>query len=330
VLKPIYEPTLKTWLIELRSESKIAYALMKMGERTTENGNYLSYDKKSGLFSYSPRRTNKEGEQLPLGFKAKGRVSGKTGRVIRKFLMTPEAYSDGEWEAFHNSIVALSQGNLYYFGFVRGSDIQKFYDEANYSKSPRQKIYSCMQGKHAQEYLGIYTENPNTVELFVCFDSRNNLVLGRSIVWTCTDGKKYHDSVYGGDIIRQAMMNELKSQGIITLNYEDSKELEVDLDNVLFACYPSVDRFRYLDTVKKKARMHEKDYTIIMSGTNGKEWYVKPVTCSVCQKQVSLQMAVAGDNQPYCKDCAEKLQFTDRRELIDAEGATYAYPYNRY
>lgn len=326
--KLVFEPTVRTWLMELRDESRIAHALMKVGERTTENGNFVNFDKATGLWSYSPRRVDKDGNPLELGFKEKGRVEGKTGRVIRRFLTEPDKYTDAEWEAFHNSIVALSQGNLYTFGFVRGEDIRHFYDQKNYSKSKRQAIYSCMSGADAQKYLDIYAKNPNAVELFCCFDARNNLLLGRSLVWTCTDGNKYHDTVYGGDVIRQAMVNELKAQGITALGYGGDRTwntLEVQLENVVFSHYPSVDRFRYLDTVTKTANMHGRNFVICMTGTDGRSWSTQSVICSGCGKLWAPQNARAHEGKVFCKTCAGDLPWNKLDKLVYGNGAPRGY-----
>lgn len=306
--KLVLDKQLTGWVDEIRRENPIAAALLSPKRRTTEVGNFVAYHKDTGLFSYSPRRVDKDGNPLELGFTEKGRISGKTGRIIRLFLQEPNAHNDKTWEAFHNSIVALSNGNLYTFGFVRGEDLRHFYNQKNYSPSPRQRIYSCMQGSAAQKYLGIYAENPEVVELFCCFDPmHDNKILGRSLVWTCTDGKRRHDTIYAGDVIRNAMSRELAALGISPLGYEGTQE--VQLTNVLFKQYPSVDRMRYLDTVTKVAHMGgtKRNYTIHMAGVGGNQWGTHNPTCAKCKKTATITTAVAYNGKAYCVNCIPKL-----------------------
>ncbi len=130
----------------------------------------------------------------------RGRQEIGVGRGVRALLLTTgEKFLDKDIEEFVNLYKAqIDKFNdkFSFFEVVTGSDIAHWYHRKNYFISSGTLGSSCMASA-PPEWLEIYTDNPEQVAL-VIYKSQDDpeKIIGRSILWTLSDGKKYMDRIY--------------------------------------------------------------------------------------------------------------------------------------
>ncbi len=181
--------------------------------------------------------------------------------------------NDSDIEKFVNDITAFIKINMSPEGAlieeVKGESIRHWYDSDNYQSKAGQLGGSCMADSSCQEYLDIYTENPNQISLLILKSEQGKLV-GRALLWNINDGehtgKKFMDRVYthteydvkifekwaidNGCLYRNASNN-----GKIQYYFDGKKlpkepSLFVIIDNSDFSYYPYIDTICFLDTVE--------------------------------------------------------------------------------
>lgn len=130
--------------------------------------------------------------------------SAKVGRTVRQILTTNGiSVTDQQIEKFVNlyknswdkSFKKTAEG----IHLVSGEDIRNWYHHSKYVPGGGQLNSSCMRYDETQEYLNIYTENPEVCQLVILVDDRNRL-LGRALLWKLVDGVNkygyYLDRIY--------------------------------------------------------------------------------------------------------------------------------------
>lgn len=124
----------------------------------------------------------------------------------------------------------------------KGDDILKSYLCYNYDKLSGYGGlgHSCMRFKRSQEYLKIYTENPDRVSCLTLINPDNNKVRGRSLIWKLDNGKYYMDRIYVSN-------NEFKS---IFLEYAEKNNIETSSpsDDVTLSNKKEYEFYPYMDT----------------------------------------------------------------------------------
>jgi hypothetical protein len=167
---------------------------------------------------------------------------------------------------------------------VSGDDIRYWYDEESYQSeglSGTELGKSCMKYKKCQKYFGIYTENPNQCKLLIYLNEENKLI-GRSLLWTLTNGNYYLDRIYtihGSDkmVMVDWLFNHIKDKKIKTyynysLEYPNVElgrvTLEVNLDNGNeFDYYPYMDTLIYYTPYDNL--LSERSGDLILQETDG-------------------------------------------------------------
>ena len=113
--------------------------------------------------------------------------SAKIGRTVRQILTANNiSVTDQQIEKFVNtyknawdkSFKKTSEG----IHLVSGEDIRNWYLESKYVPGGGQLNNSCMRYDSTQDFLNIYTENPEVCQLLV-YVNQDNKVLGRALVW---------------------------------------------------------------------------------------------------------------------------------------------------
>jgi len=130
--------------------------------------------------------------------------SAKIGRTVRQILTANNiSVTDQQIEKFVNtyknawdkSFKKTSEG----IHLVSGEDIRNWYLESKYVPGGGQLNNSCMRYDSTQDFLNIYTENPEVCQLVILVDDKNRL-LGRAILWKLISGINkygyYLDRVY--------------------------------------------------------------------------------------------------------------------------------------
>jgi len=159
------------------------------------------------------------------GVSAKSRNSTGVGRLVNQIF--PGKYTSKEVEEFVNNYKNANKPKEYKFILVKGEDIRKYYLNTNYEEEVGDLGNSCMRYRGCQEYLDIYVENPDIVQLLVYVNS-DDKVLGRALVWK---------------------LNDNKSLDNVTFQNENSDyvRMSIKLDNSEFDYYPYMDTFKRLN-----------------------------------------------------------------------------------
>ena len=124
---------------------------------------------------------------------------------------------------------------------VTGDDILKAYHCGNYDEG--ETMGSCMRFESAQEYLKIYTDNPEQVSCLVLINPENDKVRGRALIWTTTDGTRVMDRVYTTNKEYNTFFNNYAEENGISTNRSNH---EVVLENGgEYDYYPYMDTFMY-------------------------------------------------------------------------------------
>jgi hypothetical protein len=84
------------------------------------------------------------------------------------------------------------------FEIVSGDDIKKYYNEESYYQTGSGTLgTSCMRYSRCEEYLNIYSENPDQVSLIIIKSlDDSEKIIGRAILWTDSKDRKFMDRTY--------------------------------------------------------------------------------------------------------------------------------------
>lgn len=195
--------------------------LIKLQNNFIKDGfavSYISYN--DGMISFLPVRNvskeyfanKKEGDNFE-NYCYKNRVkfiiegqkySVKIGRFIQK--MFPKM-TDVEAETFVNICKNFKTDDDYEFVIFTGEDIRRYYNtEKQEIKNGTRIFNSCMNWTTGEEVhringlpiirlLDFYVENPNCGLLVLKYKTEDKIV-GRALIWTTEDGRKYIEMNY--------------------------------------------------------------------------------------------------------------------------------------
>ena len=137
-------------------------------------------------------------------------------------------------------------------------------DVTNTYKYPSNYTQSSMTGEELGEHTRFYEDNPDKVGIIACYND-NGIMISRGLIWTCDNGTKIIDVIYGSkkgiyEIFDWADDNNILSiydrfdKNIVanlkitmkikrdTLPYVDTfylGELSEDQSEVILSCYPN-------------------------------------------------------------------------------------------
>lgn len=228
VLKEISDdqyPSCTFYLVELDNGNKVAFCL-----DNTDNQNPLQ-----------PSKTI-----------SKSKTKVRFGRFLNAFLEAiGSKYTSATIEKFVNlfqSEVELENNAMSFFKLVKGNEIKKWYHHRNYASNSGQLGNSCMRYDKCQSYFDIYTRNSDVCQLLIY--EKDDKLLGRALVWTLDNGKRYMDRIYtikdNIDIffIRWADENNV--------SYSSTEQMKVNLSinwDIDFIIDENIE-FPYMDTFK--------------------------------------------------------------------------------
>lgn len=118
--------------------------------------------------------------------------SAKIGRTVRQILTANKiSFTDQQIEKFVNTYKNSWDRKYKKTGeglhLISGEEIRHWYLESTYVPGGGTLNNSCMRYQETQEFLNIYTENPDTCQLLILVDDKNRL-LGRALLWKLIDG----------------------------------------------------------------------------------------------------------------------------------------------
>lgn len=182
--------------------AKFLYSLVSKDIKT--NANYLKVsDKNDDLKFVNDTQVKRFIDAGQDPFDRASNIA-KIGRTVRQILTSNGiSVADQQIEKFVNSYKnewdrkykKESEG----FNLISGEDIRNWYLEEKYVPGGGQLNSSCMRYRETQEFLDIYTNNPEVCQLLILVDNSNRL-LGRALLWKLIDGTGkspyYLDRIY--------------------------------------------------------------------------------------------------------------------------------------
>jgi hypothetical protein len=293
-----FSESTRSMLRELSNHSVVASLMLFYSDKNL----FCDYVTMRGeMFSYLPKgrphMVNDSGR-----WAREGRQEMKPGKLARKILHEEDeardvlygkvTLTDKDFEQFGNMVRSYigingdedGEGRTLTIDVFSGEDIRWGYYEDNYSQladSGSNLWGSCMRYGSCQDYFDIYVEN--NVKMLVAKDTFGKIV-GRALLWECTNGRKAMDTIYSPDKVRQVFINwaidndyYYKSQQSCHHHEFDmhsgesvgSWDAVVKLSHVVFSEYPYMDTFMYLNQDDKLLSNRDDDYTHTLRCTDG-------------------------------------------------------------
>jgi hypothetical protein len=173
---------------------------------------------KKGEFTYMPAHKKTvviHNDENGTAWKKDGRQSMKYGKAISKIFKHPGTpyISDATIQEIASTIKSR-----YTFTadlkIVKGEDIRYYYNGDTYANVNTESLgASCMRHESCQEYMDIYVDNPDIVEMLIA-KSQEGLI-GRAIIWTTDQGDVVMDRIYGNEMTINAFKDYAKNNGIL-------------------------------------------------------------------------------------------------------------------
>lgn len=258
--------------------------------------NYITM--RGELCSYLPKgREHKVNEETSKWLRD-GRQDMKPAKLARKLILESEitnrGITDADFEKFSNLVKSYISvvgdddgvGRNIKMEVISGDAIKSAYLEDNYSKimgTGNNLWGSCMRYENCQGYFGIYTNNPNQVQLLVAYDTERK-VLGRAILWKFSDGTSGMDTIYAPDGLQESFISwavenqyiykasqSCHHQSFDVFNRENHRGCfkDVTLEHFRLKQYPYMDSMYYLNTNSGLLSNSDDDYTITLRCTGG-------------------------------------------------------------
>ena len=253
----------------------------------------------------------------------RGRQEIGVGRGIRALLTsTGEKIVDRELEEFVNlykSAIDKLNDKFFFFEEVKGSDIGYWYNCDNYYMRSGQLGNSCMSSVD-DSYFDIYISNPDRISLVIYKNPEEpTKILGRAILWTLNDGKKFMDRIYtSNDSDIQLFRQYAKENGWYCKYHNSSTDSgqaydpegnSVKLDLTVNIRKGYYKKYPYLDTLK----YWNPDSGIISNDSNKGEYTLEDTSgeygsrCEYCGGSQRVECyECSGSGEIECSDCRGK------------------------
>ena len=241
---------------------------------------------------------------------SKNRQEIGVGRGVRALLKAADVttFTDRDLELFVNlykATIDKLNDKFSFFEEVTGEKIYFWYNYQNYYQRSGTLGNSCMANARAS-WLEIYTENPNQVSL-VIFKSQDDpdKIVGRALLWTLTDGKKFMDRIYTiNDSDVQLFRDYAKENGWYSKYYNNSGDdnkayapdgsnvnldLTVNLDKKDYSNYPYLDTLKYFQEGRGILSSEQRGDYVTLEDTGGGN----SSSCETC----------GGSGEVECGDC---------------------------
>lgn len=197
---------------------------------------------------------------------SKGRQEIFVGRGIRALLTSAGIkFLDKDLEEFVNlykATVDKMNDRFQYFQSVKEQEIGHWYNYRNYKERSGSLGSSCMSNVNP-DYFDIYMSNPDVCELVILkSEEDDSLIVGRALLWTLSDGKKFMDRIYTiKDSDVQLFRDWAKENGWYSKQYNSSSDsgrvitpegeqvdlrtLTVNIKKGMYEAYPYLDTLKY-------------------------------------------------------------------------------------
>jgi hypothetical protein len=296
---------LRQVLQEFEHKSLVAKLLLK-GRHSKSNlvdgfVNYISISKTdSSKISYLSQDRMAKIDQNEYWTTSK-RFIAKPGAFVNKIFKDIPAR---EIELFSNIFQLQNEQGSLSFRTVSGNQIKKWYYWENYQSQCSSLGSSCMKHDSCQDYLTIYTQNPEVCKMLILVDS-DDMLVGRALLWnidgdkhkimdriyTVNDDKYQHKFKDWADKNGYWYKSEQKWNNCLWFESNgkvELKEIEFDLPN-----FQEGDSLPYMDTFKFGNIKSGKIYNYIP------------------ESHRNIRTFIASDGGYYDWDCLAKDDFTN-------------------
>ena len=253
---------------------------------------------------------------------SKNRQEIGVGRGVRALLKAADVttFTDRDLELFVNlykATIDKLNDKFSFFEEVTGEKIYFWYNYQNYYQRSGTLGNSCMANARAS-WLEIYTENPNQVSL-VIFKSQDDpdKIVGRALLWTLTDGKKFMDRIYAiNDSDVQLFRDYAKENGWYSKYYNNSSDdnkayapdgsnvsldLTVNLDKKDYSNYPYLDTLKYFQEGRGILSSEQKGDYVTLEDTGGGS----SSSCETCGGNGEIECGDCyGNGEIECDECS--------------------------
>lgn len=250
---------------------------------------------------------------------SKNRQQIKVGKGIRAILKSNNIdIEPRDLEAFVNLFKAsLDKLNdkFSFFEEVEGEDIRHWYKYTNYFERKGPLGTSCMSNV-PPEYFDIYVENPDVCCLLI-FKSPDDdtKILGRALLWTLRDGKRFVDRIYTiNDSDIQLFRDYAKENGWYLKRFNNSTESDmatdkegnyvrlnmiVDIKGGDYDSYPYLDTLKYYDPSDGTLSTESTSETYALESVDG-----SAINCDFCEGRGEVECYYCdGRGEVECHHC---------------------------
>jgi len=267
---------------------------------------------------------------------SKNRQEVRIGRAIRALLtVAGENVLDKDLEVFVNlwkATIDKMNDRFQYFDVVEGQDIGHWYHYSNYKERSGSLGSSCMSNVNSN-YFDIYMTNTDVCKLIILRSVEDDsLIVGRALLWTLTDGKKFVDRIYTiQDSDVQLFRDYARENGWYTKQYNSSSDsgrvnapdgtqvdlgkITVDIKAGMYEAYPYLDTLKYFKpregTLSNVRTGRGDEYTL--EDTSGELW-----RCEYCGGS-GMQTCGNCDGDGYW-DC-HRCSGSGERECGECDGS---------
>ena len=218
------------------------------------NVEYVDYDKKNEKL-------------ITLGYKDRdGNTKERLLKINKLLNYLGSDIGDIKGYEVEELISHLQKADTSQLKLVDGEDILKAYHCDNYEDG--ETMGSCMRHDYAQEYLEIYTENPNEVKCLVLLNPETKKVRGRALIWHMDNDQQFMDRIYTINKEYEKYFHNYAEENNISRSAKSTVTLE---NGGEYDTYPYMDKFQYYQpsTGTLSADNESGDDWIVLQDTHG-------------------------------------------------------------
>lgn len=255
VLTKINSAISTTLLGESVEESMLTDKEVNYLDLSTTTKGHLSYLTKERI-----EKITKEDECQNF-WNAKMRYHARPGSVLKKMF---SFFRDYEIEHFTTQFLSITDPPVYRMLVVKGTDIAKYYDHANYFEQKGSLGGSCMKAVN-ERFFDIYVNNPDFINMLVMLN-QNDKVMGRAVLWLGKDFKVLDRVYVCNDLYIKYFKSWAQENSCYYKEYNNwytpkhmmlgdesvFADFEIKLNVSKFDKYPYLDSFKWLNTKTNK------------------------------------------------------------------------------
>jgi hypothetical protein len=291
-----FSSSMRTMLLSMRHDSKVANALLRDNLTHTTFANYITM--RGELCSYLPNgreHTLNENGKWARNGRQDMKVAKMAKNLLTELAIINEDIDAVELEKFSNLVKSYisvlgdedGEGKKIVFDVINGRKIYDAYLVDNYSKilgTDTNLFNSCMRHEECQSYLDIYVDNVEVVSMLVANDC-NGKVLGRAILWTMHDGKKAMDTIYAHESLTASFIQWAHDNNYFYKSRQSCHHSDFDKHltdgHIYLPCvilkkyeyneYPYMDTLSILEDNQLRTEYNTNEYRILKSTDGGYE-----------------------------------------------------------